>query len=115
MADTAVNPTGASRGVSDRSEIDQLKSDLRTLREDFSKLGKDAFAATRKSAESAGEVAKEQARRRLNQLGDAWDTTKDRGIAARHDVERCIEEHPLTSVMIALGVGVVIGKLLDRR
>lgn len=114
MAETAVNP-GMNKGANDRAEIDQLKSDLRVLREDLSKLGKDALSATKKSASTAGDAAREEARKRLGQLGDAWDTTKDRGVAARHDVERCIEEHPLTSVMIALGVGFVIGKLLDRR
>ncbi len=110
MADTALKSS-----ANERAEIDQLKSDLKTLREDFSKLGKDAIAASRHTAESASDAARAEARKRLEQLGDAWDSTKDRGAAAKHDVERRIEEHPLASVMIALGVGVVIGKLIDRR
>lgn len=109
MAETAVKP------VNERTEIDQLKSDLKTLRDDLSKLGKDVLNASRNTAESAGEAARAEARKRLEQLGDAWESTKDRGAAAKHDVERRIEEHPLASVMIALGVGVVIGKLIDRR
>lgn len=113
MAETAVKMSNTS--TSDKAEIDQLKSDLRTLREDFSKLGKDVLSATRHGAESASEAARAEARKRLEQLGDAWDTTRLHGAAAKHDVERRIEEHPFASVMIALGVGVVIGKLLDRR
>jgi ElaB/YqjD/DUF883 family membrane-anchored ribosome-binding protein len=110
MADTALKPN-----ANERAEIDQLKSDLKTLREDFTKLGKDAVSATRHTAGSASEAAKAEARKRLDQLGDAWDSTKEQGAAAKHDVERRIEEHPLASVMIALGVGFVIGKLIDRR
>lgn len=113
MAETAVKMSNTT--ASEKAEIDQLKSDLRTLREDFAKLGKDVVSATRHGASSAGDAARAEAQRRLEQLGDAWDTTKERGAAAKHDVERRIEEHPFASVMIALGVGVVIGKLLDRR
>jgi len=110
----AVKP---NMGVTDkeRAEIDQLKSDLRSLREDFSKLGKDVMNATKHGAGHASEVARAEARKRLEQLGDAVDTARERGMSAKHDVERRIEEHPLAAVMVALGVGVVIGKLLDRR
>jgi ElaB/YqjD/DUF883 family membrane-anchored ribosome-binding protein len=110
MADTALKPN-----ANERAEIDQLKSDLRMLREDFSKLGKDAISATRHTAGSASDAARAEAHKRLEQLGEAWDSTKEHGAATKHDVERRIGEHPFASVMIALGVGVVIGKMIDRR
>jgi ElaB/YqjD/DUF883 family membrane-anchored ribosome-binding protein len=113
MADTAVKMSNTS--ASDKAEIDQLKADLRTLREDFSKLGKDVVSATRHGASSATDAARAEAQRRLEQLGDVWDSTKEQGVKAKHDVEHTIEKHPLAAVAIALGVGVVIGKILDRR
>ncbi len=102
MAETAVKMSNTS--APEKTEIDQLKNDLRTLREDFSKLGKDVVSATRHGAESATDAAR-----------DAWDVTKEHGVKAKHDVEHTIEKHPLAAVAIALGVGVVIGKILDRR
>ena len=98
-----------------RSEVEQLKNDLKAVREDLATLGKDVVSATKTSVHSASEAAREEARKRLGQLGDAWDGAKDTGRAAKHDVERQIEQHPLAAVAIALGVGLVIGKLLDRR
>ncbi|MGP1310139.1 MAG: DUF883 family protein [Phycisphaerales bacterium] len=112
MAETASNKAA---NIKDSAEIDQLRADLAALRKDFSTLGKDVLTATRHGAESASEAARAEAQRRLEQLGDAWEGARDRSVAAKHDVERRIEEHPLASVMIALGVGVVIGKLIDRR
>lgn len=113
MADAAVKMS--KTGDIEQAEIDQIKNDLRDLREDFSKLGKDVVRATRHGAESATDAARAEAQRRLEQLGDAWDSTKQHGAKAKHDVEHTIEKHPLAAVVIALGVGVVIGKALDRR
>ncbi|MBX3351723.1 MAG: DUF883 family protein [Phycisphaeraceae bacterium] len=98
-----------------RSEIEQLRDDLRAVREDLAALGKDVVSATKTGVHSASAAARDEARKRLEQLGEAWDDAKDTGRAAKRDVEHHIEEHPFAAVMIALGVGVVIGKLLDRR
>lgn len=111
MAETA----NKNVNIKDTEELEQLREDLAALRKDFSTLGKDFLSATKHGANSATDAARAEAHRRLEQIGDAWDDAKDRSSAAKHQVERRIEDHPLASVMIALGVGVVIGKLIDRR
>lgn len=98
-----------------RDELDQLREDLKAVRADLAALGKDLVSVTKSGAASASEAARDEARKRLEQLTDAWDDAKDSTRAAKRDVERTIEDHPFASVMIALGVGVVVGKLLDRR
>lgn len=119
MGEQAAKGGGAMGGghmnIDREGEFDRLKSDIHTLREDLARLGKDVLTATRSASGAAGESARAEARKRLEQLSSAWDEAGARGRAVKHDVEQRIEEHPLAAVMIALGVGVLIGKLLDRR
>lgn len=68
-----------------RDDVDQLKQDLRSLLEG---LG-------------------EEGRAKVHSLETRMYSEKDRA-------EQCIREHPMTSVVAALGVGVLIGGLLRR-
>lgn len=81
-----------------------VKKDLATLKTDAARVASDATAeaieAVRCGAESAGEMAKS--------VGDR--AQKVHSAMREHVVSR-----PTTSILIALGVGVVAGKLLARR
>lgn len=84
-------------------EIDSLKADLHTLREDIAKL-----------TEAFKRQGTEQAKARYQQ---AKATAEDYGEQARKvadDVGHRIEERPLTSVLSAFGIGFIVGRLLDR-
>jgi ElaB/YqjD/DUF883 family membrane-anchored ribosome-binding protein len=70
-------------------ELDTLKAGLDTLRKDISSL-----------ASSFGDTATNEASRGGRE-----------GVSA---VEHQIEERPFISVLVAFGIGVVIGKLINR-
>lgn len=95
-------------------ELDTLKKDMARLREDMEALTlalrSDAETATedqRAAVRRFGETAKARARlygeRAAGYGRDGWG-----------QIEHQIEERPLTSMLMAFGLGMVLGKLLDR-
>lgn len=79
-----------------RSEYASLKSDIAEMSKTISNLASDGMAEGRKRVRSAAKQSREQAR-------ETWGA-----------VEHEIEERPITSLAVALGLGFVLGKLLSR-
>lgn len=100
------------------SEYDQVREDLRLLREDFAKLAKSV--ADHQSVNISGfreEMLKEarEALQKVRQTGDdALNSARDAGEKAVLGVEHKIEERPFLSVVIMFLAGLLVGKLLDR-
>ena len=88
-------------------EFDVIKNDLVKLREDIAKLSsvlKDVTSET--VQERVGAL-----RGRIDELtGEA----RTHGREAIDDLSERIEERPLTSILVAFGVGVLLGRLFDR-
>ena len=80
-----------------RADIDKLKSDVSTLMETLGKI--------------AGEGRQEGARR----VREARERVAAQAEQSLQAVETQIAERPFISVLAAFGVGLVIGRLLDRR
>ena len=84
--------------------ISELRADLETLREDMQML----MAHMRQASSSASADAK----RRLSEAGaKATENLATAKVAA----DAKIAERPFTSIAIAFGVGLLAGKLMDRR
>jgi ElaB/YqjD/DUF883 family membrane-anchored ribosome-binding protein len=99
-------------------ELDTLRADLGKIREDIAALTRtlsDAAAAEAKAGgarlNEAAHAAARTARERAQHFADSARTHSEEGLAALEDR---IEQNPITSVLVAFGVGLVIGKLLDR-
>ena len=101
---------------------DSIKDDVAALREDLDALRSDigSLAATLKgmagnAARSAGDAAEEnveELRQRLERLADE---VRHRGRAASESIQRQVEERPITSLLVAFALGLVISRLFDRR
>jgi ElaB/YqjD/DUF883 family membrane-anchored ribosome-binding protein len=95
----------ATRNV--EGEFDTLKDDLGKLRADVSNLSSALKDVTSDTVREQVEII----RARIDSIAaDA----KLQGRASLDDLTGRIEERPLASVLIAFGVGVLIGKLFDR-
>lgn len=87
-----------------REEVDKLNKDIKQLREDLSTLTKDF--------REIGEQQRQEAMERARKTGE---TVLGEAQALRGQADERIRKDPLASVLISLGIGFIIGKLLDRR
>ena len=98
-----------------RDDVDALREDLDALRSDIGSLAatmKDLLGSAARSAGSAAEENIEEIRQRLERLADE---VRDRGRAASETIQRQVEERPITSLLVAFALGLVISRLFDRR
>lgn len=89
------------------AEIDRLRTDLDRVRSDIGDLAR--------AVKSAGYAKAGEARRtvedELHQVADRIRSgTKD----ARDTLQSEVQERPLVTMLVAFGVGVLVGKILDR-
>jgi ElaB/YqjD/DUF883 family membrane-anchored ribosome-binding protein len=91
-----------------REDLDRLRADLKDVMEALGKLNSDAGAA-----------AKDQAARAAGAIGrkaeDIFEDLKGEGERATKLLTNAVNEHPYSSLAIALAIGIVIGRTLDRR
>lgn len=84
--------------------MSDLRADLETLREDMQML----MAHMRQASSSASADAKRR-------LAEAGTKASENLATAKVVADRKIAERPFTSIAIAFGVGLLAGKLMDRR
>jgi ElaB/YqjD/DUF883 family membrane-anchored ribosome-binding protein len=99
-------------------ELDVLRAGLDTLRKDISALVSSFGDAATDEVKTRGRRARAAVGRVTDRAGEVWDDAANEasrrgreGVAA---VEQQIEERPFISVLVAFGIGVVIGKLIHR-
>lgn len=79
-----------------KEEFAALKSELSEIGKTVSKLGRAASEEGRDRVQAAAEHSREQVRQ-------TWGA-----------FEKEVEQRPMTSIAAALGIGFILGKLLDR-
>jgi ElaB/YqjD/DUF883 family membrane-anchored ribosome-binding protein len=93
------------------ADFDAIVGDLGALRRDFTALVSQMKSAALKGANGAAENT-------LNQLGDRanhlYDSAAAQGTRAAKAIGRQVEEQPITSLLIAFGVGFIASRLLIR-
>ena len=87
------------------------KRDADQVRVDIEKLKADIAALTDSLKTLAGDVGVEGA----SAVRAAGQKTREHVNQAAETVEQQIVERPFSSVLVAFGVGLLLGKLLDRR
>jgi ElaB/YqjD/DUF883 family membrane-anchored ribosome-binding protein len=99
MANAATGATGAAAGTREdlQSELNALKSDLGKVRADLRGIADALLQQGRSSASAVRE-----------RLQDRMDT----GVET---VQEYLEQHPITSLLVVLGIGLVLGKLMNSK
>jgi ElaB/YqjD/DUF883 family membrane-anchored ribosome-binding protein len=99
-------------------EFDALKAGVDTLRKEISSLVGSVGDAVPDEVRTRGRRARAAVGRAADRAGEMWDDATNeasrRGREGATAVEHQIEERPFISVLVALAVGVVIGKLINR-
>jgi ElaB/YqjD/DUF883 family membrane-anchored ribosome-binding protein len=109
------------KGVKDEAR-DKLSNDMAELRSSFTKLRSDVTTLLSDALGAGKTVGRTGASAVKDQASDAVDTVKqrvkdweERGSESVDALGEKIGEHPVTSALIALGVGFILAKLLTRK
>lgn len=89
------------------SELESVRADLGALRSDMEKLVSAMTAAASEKSQEALNAAKEG-------ISDIAGTAQKHSADGVAYAESQIEQNPLMSVAAAFGVGLIVGKLLDK-
>lgn len=115
------NAQESFRGVRDdardrlQSDLNDLKSNFRQLKSDVQTIVGNAIGATKSQARGGVNAAKEQANAAVDRARQSYDDLKSRGAEQYEHIGNLIGDKPLTSALIAFGVGFVLAKFLTRR
>lgn len=88
----------------DEQDKQEMRNDVQALREDLAKLQND-IQGMAQSLMERGRKQAEEARDRMN-------TQVENGMEA---LEECIEKRPVTSLLTAFGIGIVVGTIFSRK
>lgn len=95
-------------------EFDTLRADINKIRDDLATLTKHVREAAEEQFSAAESTAREYAREAGERAGAAAAKGRARAAQSAQAVENQIEEHPFTSIAVAFGIGLLIGKLMSR-
>jgi ElaB/YqjD/DUF883 family membrane-anchored ribosome-binding protein len=85
-------------------DVDELKADMQKLREDVGHL----VAALKTKAQETATVG-------VDKVRDGLSDAREYGEQMYKEVGKKVEERPITSLLVAFGIGMVLGKMMDHR
>jgi len=84
-------------------ELQQLKDDFSSLKDELAAIGETVGRIASNASEDGQQRVHEAAHRTRQHAQQTWGA-----------FEREVEERPMTSIAAALGIGFILGRLLDR-
>ena len=96
-------------------EMEALRADLAQVRSDLAGVVKSLKEAGKRKAAGARDSVSHLAETLGGEMAGTYDRVRERGRKSVDAVEHTIGEKPVLSLAIALGLGVLVGKLLDKR
>ena len=115
------NPSESFRGVRDDAK-ERIQGDLQNLKSNFSQLKSDvstivgnALGAGKTTAQGGVDTARTQANAAVDRAKQEYEHLKAKGTDQYEQLGQLIGEKPVTSALIAFGVGFVLAKFMTRR
>lgn len=96
-----------------RKEFNELKQDFSKLRADIADLLSAVKDAGMERAAESGASLNEELQKRRERLRSALQGARVRGEKTIDDIEEGIAEHPLSSLLMAFGLGFIVAKLIN--
>lgn len=98
-----------------KGEAENVQADLKRLRDDIAALSQTIAALTAQQASRGIGAAHDASEKVVESVHKATEEIRRAGGESIASLEHKITERPLSAVLIALGVGLLLGKLTDRR
>jgi ElaB/YqjD/DUF883 family membrane-anchored ribosome-binding protein len=95
--------------------VDAVKEDLAKLRSDIAELTQRLIETGRNEVSTARNRVRAEARNFGRELRESLNETGERGLKTVESVEELLTDRPLISILGAFGLGLLVGKLLQRR
>ncbi|MEI8396106.1 MAG: hypothetical protein WCF85_15315 [Rhodospirillaceae bacterium] len=93
------------------SAADEFNANVSALREDVTSMVNKLTKLVQHQTQSTGQRVSEAVGDVTDKIASTAGNAQKSVSAAGHDIESCIERNPLTSVLIAFGVGLSLGLL----
>lgn len=97
-----------------RDEIKTLKEDLAKLREDLSAIPETGRNIASDSVAAARESLQQEAEKLMERIRGAGEEAGSQSRQVVDQVGRTMKERPVTSILVAIGTGLVLGWLTRR-
>jgi ElaB/YqjD/DUF883 family membrane-anchored ribosome-binding protein len=94
---------------------ERLMSDIKTVLADAEDLLKQAASATGERASELRESALSRLKQAKDKAADVQVVVVEKGKKAARATDDYVHEHPWTSIGVAVGVGVLVGLLINRK
>ena len=112
---TPVKPQGGARMNEGHASYADVRGDIGAVRQNLSKLGSDAVDYASGTAHGAAQMVTDKARQGADVALDAAKRAGEYGNEAYDQACDFVRQRPLTSVLIAVGVGAVLARILIPR
>ncbi|QNN24814.1 DUF883 family protein [Planctomycetales bacterium ZRK34] len=96
------------------NNVETLRSELKTLREDVGELVQTVVGMARDGATDTKQAAAHELEHRLAQLEHAYGVARKQGKQAVETAQQTVEAHPLVTLATAFGIGALIGHLMRK-
>lgn len=100
--------------LSGERDYAQLETEFAKLREDVASLADTVKGIAANEARGVSDALRSSLESAAKQARNASKRVKSEAHDAAESLQASVEEHPISSVLVALGVGVVVGMMLRR-
>ncbi|MTI63052.1 hypothetical protein [Methylophaga sp.] len=97
-----------------QSSEQDLQEQMKALRSDFSELTKTMKKLSEDYVNEGQSRLRQTADQARQQARDTADQAREQARNAAYQAQEGVENHPFSSVAVAFGIGLLIGKILDR-
>ncbi len=93
------------------ADFDTIVDDLATLKRDFARLMEQMKTG---AIDGASETAENLLRQLNERASELYENMSDQGERSIKAISRQVEERPITSLLVAFGIGMIASRLLSR-
>ncbi len=105
----------ANSGSDVRQGMDQLKGTAEHAKECVKETGHDVLGAVQQLGADASRTVQEKVGELKDTASQYLEQGKNKAVDLEHSIEDTIRKQPLTALLVAAGLGVAIGCLINRR